>query len=792
MKLQCYQCSNVVDSEMNYCPVCGANLKVFFNDGNKLYDYALRADEQGNLAEAIKYYRLSAKCGNVKAMYALGCIYDKGIGCAKNPDWALYSHQKAGEAGYMPSVRWLAKKYSDPDSEVYDLSKAVVYYKILADKNDDEAIDSLNSYGINKDDLEYEEEEIEYDDDSDFDPESAESIHKLSERSQGKIVKQTFVKRVSRKANYFNEEKAYLDEVLIAMKGRIEQLEEIVERKIELPDEADVWKIVETGEKKERRATAYEELEILTDRLSNPFFGHLRLECIEDGETVDMYVGQDLIYINNRFYVFSHNSEIGSYMYARFLDNVRYKEYTYNVIFRRKINIQNGELKEVFEDYVKGKDGEGRANISYDKFLESILARKKNDKKLSDIIATIQENQNQIVVADPQAGLILQGCAGSGKTMIMLQRLEYLKYRNAIDLKKVAIITPSEEFKQHIMPVCRDLRITDAKLYTRAEYYLEKLSRYLSGVQKKANFRNVLKDEEYPDVASYYYSAEFIEKCENALAGIKNKLIKDWKEYTQKVKKWENLCGIYAKSGIPRPNRAEYVGSKPQKPYITIFSKAVKDIAYKRTKTEEVMPCEIYASLLINYFLIGPLPIEFTDKNVYVDEGQDVNLSEYKLIKCINGDTVTLNVFGDIYQRIDDKSGIADWKQMEETGDFSEYELNENYRNTKEIIGFINEKLGKDIIPLGLDGNKVMRISPSEIMRFIGYDKSDRVAILFSSRNKEYERYKSRVWFEDFVFTVQEAKGIEYDKVFVFDRDMSDSEKYVAYSRALSYLYIVN
>ena len=41
------------------------------------------------------------------------------------------------------------------------------------------------------------------------------------------------------------------------------------------------------------------------------------------------------------------------------------------------------------------------------------------------------------------------------------------------------------------------------------------------------------------------------------------------------------------------------------------------------------------------------------------------------------------------------------------------------------------------------------------------------------------------------VYTVKEAKGLEFSKVAVFDSGMTDNEKYVAYTRALSKLVVV-
>ena len=42
------------------------------------------------------------------------------------------------------------------------------------------------------------------------------------------------------------------------------------------------------------------------------------------------------------------------------------------------------------------------------------------------------------------------------------------------------------------------------------------------------------------------------------------------------------------------------------------------------------------------------------------------------------------------------------------------------------------------------------------------------------------------------LYSVQEAKGLEFETVLVDDIDMNENEKYVAYTRALDSLYVVS
>ena len=41
------------------------------------------------------------------------------------------------------------------------------------------------------------------------------------------------------------------------------------------------------------------------------------------------------------------------------------------------------------------------------------------------------------------------------------------------------------------------------------------------------------------------------------------------------------------------------------------------------------------------------------------------------------------------------------------------------------------------------------------------------------------------------IYTVKEVKGLEFKEIYVFDRDMTDNEQYIAYTRALVKLNII-
>ena len=183
------------------------------------------------------------------------------------------------------------------------------------------------------------------------------------------------------------------------------------------------------------------DISILKQAIASPYFARMKLKQVEAvmvsdtpsmtrvrtvgdfsdedlGEEVDIYVGSNVIFYRGKIIVYSHNSPLGNRVYSRFEDGrIVHGGYAYEVIFRRKFDIRDGKLMAVFQDYSIEEGG-----VVYDKFLAHMLKVKRGDKRLTDIIPTIQANQNEIITAKSD-GSIVRGCAGCGKTMIMLQRL---------------------------------------------------------------------------------------------------------------------------------------------------------------------------------------------------------------------------------------------------------------------------------------------------------------------------------------------------------------------------------
>ena len=93
--------------------------------------------------------------------------------------------------------------------------------------------------------------------------------------------------------------------------------------------------------------------------------------------------------------------------------------------------------------------------------------------RMSDIVATIQAEQDRIIRARPQGVLVVQGGPGTGKTAVALHRAAYLLYTHRKQLAKrgVLVVGPNSTFLRYIGQVLPSLGETSVLLSTVAELY---------------------------------------------------------------------------------------------------------------------------------------------------------------------------------------------------------------------------------------------------------------------------------------------------------------------------------
>ncbi len=181
---------------------------------------------------------------------------------------------------------------------------------------------------------------------------------------------------------------------------------------------------------------------------------------------------------------------------------------------------------------------------------------------------------------------------------------------------------------------------------------------------------------------------------------------------------------------------------------------------------------------------------------IFIDEGQDISAEEYELLRRIHWDAA-FNVFGDLKQNVTPFRGVRDWKSALEG---NVYELNRNYRNTNEIVDFVSGILDVDMVPIGFHGDPVREIGLRQMNGFFRGKQGLKAVI---AREELLETLAARRGYQLLsasgkisktkinVMTVYESKGLEFSCVAVFDKGMTENEKYIAYTRALRELAVV-
>lgn len=93
-----------------------------------------------------------------------------------------------------------------------------------------------------------------------------------------------------------------------------------------------------------------------------------------------------------------------------------------------------------------------------DDILQQVLS-KNSTNYMSNIVQTIQEDQNRIIRKDSKSNVIINGVAGSGKTSIAMHRLAYLLFvdKNHLTSKNILIISPNTLFSKYISDILPEL-----------------------------------------------------------------------------------------------------------------------------------------------------------------------------------------------------------------------------------------------------------------------------------------------------------------------------------------------
>lgn len=209
------------------------------------------------------------------------------------------------------------------------------------------------------------------------------------------------------------------------------------------------------------------ELNILKRILDAPYFARIDYQMKGKSQKDVYYLGKTSLYEKDtqKPIIVDWRSPIANVYYDGRLGEVAYEvnEETIEgyLSLKRQFKIEKGKLLH-YQDIDL---------TTTDELLQQSLAGKA-DQRLTEIISTIQAEQNEIIRADLNRPIIVQGAAGSGKTTIALHRISYFIYNYAryFQPEQLMIIAPNNMFIGYIAEALPDLGVEKIRQTTYLDY----------------------------------------------------------------------------------------------------------------------------------------------------------------------------------------------------------------------------------------------------------------------------------------------------------------------------------
>ena len=267
-----------------------------------------------------------------------------------------------------------------------------------------------------------------------------------------------------RKSEVIQTRKNFWDEV----KVNTDTFDDYLETIISLRQEAQALSVIQTTHKH-----ASKRLSTLTKMQEIPYFG--RIDFLEDGlpATEQIYIGISSLTdaSGEDFLIYDWRAPISSVYYDYQPGPAKYTT---------PGGVVEGVLEKKWQYIIRGGVLQSMFDTSItigDEILQQVLG-KVTDKKMHNIVATIQQEQNRIIRHDQGRLLIVQGAAGSGKTSVALQRIAYLlyKYRDRMNADQIILFSPNSMFSSYVSNVLPELGEENMQQVTFQDYLYNRLS----------------------------------------------------------------------------------------------------------------------------------------------------------------------------------------------------------------------------------------------------------------------------------------------------------------------------
>jgi len=526
----------------------------------------------------------------------------------------------------------------------------------------------------------------------------------------------------------------------------------------------------------------------------NPYFGSI---TFDDGETSNkIYIG--LTYVedeeNDRYLVHDWRAPISSIFYDFEVGKAKYLAPSGiiegEITNKRQFNIKEGKLVRVFDNNL---------NID-DELLQEVLEKESSDK-MTNIVNTIQQEQNNIIRNVEDRNLIVQGIAGSGKTSVALHRIAFLLYKiKDLTSKNVLIFSPNNIFTEYISNVLPELGEDNTMQTTFNDF----LSTNLPEFKKVESFSNFVEryykyTEPNKPLVKFKQSDDIIEALDEFIEDYLDKIHFTDDFHIDDLEVEKDELNYLLKDRYNRLLLFDRLDEISEKLCRDLFNgkrgrRATVLSRLKALLSNSLNFKEIYKQFLKshNFLLrydgiiseneinssVSKRDIKYEDacllvyikgklegfkylgliKQVVIDEAQDYTKLQYMIIRNIFKKS-SFTILGDINQTVNPYYKYRSLEELNEIFDNGTIylELTKTYRSTPEIIEHTNKILGlnhvsairRDNLKPVLFRNKYDSLK-DELLKDINYLKSEKHSIAIITKtddeaSKLYEILKDDV-----------------------------------------------
>lgn len=452
--------------------------------------------------------------------------------------------------------------------------------------------------------------------------------------------------------------------------------------------------------------------------LECPYFGRVDFQDLNEHSLETLYIGKHGIARNQDVIIVDWRAPAATVYYENEMGHGFYQvpdgsPVEIELTGKRTYSIVQGEFQGYYDNDIAAND----------ELLISYLSQNR-EAASSDIIATIQKEQNLIIRQTPFKNILIQGAAGSGKTTVAMHHLSYLLYNYGkyIRPEECCILTGSPLLLTFISRGLPELEIASIKTNPMGDFFIDLLGKhwkkkfqavaqrqdsavksrlsfalelcsYLDGIWDAQLTPRDISDPELGLVLSASNQKGTLELNRKKSVAQVCQLINRRVASQLEDMLHENRERLKEKKALFRTHRKLDKGLEDiLQVYLDFLSGCVGKWPVLAdtictVKDEEFDVYDLAALAYIHRRLTATKDFD-EYRQLIIDEAQDLGESVYYILNKIM-DNCHFTVMGDVSQNIQAQTGLDHWEDLKEIfltrKEDSFYLLSKSYRNTIEI-----------------------------------------------------------------------------------------------------------